>query len=111
MTIKIRPELLKKIFDNSLTGAGAKGLSSDNVEALFEYATDKPYRLQITEAHMIEPQLDRPMFEYSISGPLPRTGRGLEADKQEAIALFRELNEQAQSKEKYAIRYDVWFSD
>ena len=104
-----RPELTKKAFELSLTGRGARGLTSDGVEKLFKYAKDKPYRLQITEAHMIEPQYDVPMFEYTLSGPLPDTGKGAEADKAAAIALFRELNEKAQT-EKYAIRYDVWFS-
>ena len=105
----IRADLLPKIFESALTGKGTRGLSSNTVEALFDYAADKPYRLQITEAHMIEPQADRPMFEYSISGPLPRTGKGLEADKAEVIALFRKLDGQAQ-QERYAIRYQVWFS-
>lgn len=59
---------------------------------------------------MIEPQYDVTMLEYSISGPLPLTGDGAEADKTEVIALFRELNEKAQ-KEDYAIRYTVWFDE
>lgn len=105
-----RPELTKKTFESSLTGKGARGLTSDGVEQLFDYAKDKPYRLQITEAHMIEPQYDVPMFEYSLSGPLPHTGKGIEADKAEAITFFRDLNEKVQ-KEKYAIRYNVWFGD
>lgn len=103
--------MLEKLFEASLTGKGARQLTSGTVEQLFAYAADKPFRLQVTEAHMIEPQADRAMFGYSISGPLPRTGRGLEADKQEAIDLFRKLDKQAQGQERYAMRYDVWFSD
>jgi hypothetical protein len=105
-----RLDLVERIFAQSLTGKGARCLSADGVEALFEFAIDKPYRLQIVEAHMIEPQVNRPMFQYSISGPIPLSGNGAEADKAEPISLFRELNAQAQ-KEKYPIRYDVWFSE
>ena len=108
--LTIRPELTKKAFESSLTGKGARQLTSDGVERLFDYVKDKPYRLQITEAHMIEPQYDVPMFEYSISGPLPLTGEGAESDKTKAIALFRELNKKAQ-KEDYAMRYIVWFTE
>lgn len=108
--LTIRPELIKKIFEESLVGKGARDLSSNTIEQLFNYAKDKPYRLQITEALMIEPQYDVPMFEYSISGPLPLTGEGAEADKAFAVNLFRELNQKAQ-KEEYAIRYTVWFDE
>ena len=59
---------------------------------------------------MITPQADQPMVEYSLSGPLPKTGKGMEADKLHAIEFFRELNKKAQA-EPYAIRYDVWFTD
>ncbi len=106
----MRPELLKELFEDSLTGKGARSLSSECVEELFRYAERKPFRLQITEAFMVEPQYDTPLLEYSIMGPLPRKGEGLEEDKAEAIRLFRSLNEKAQ-KERYAIRYNVWFSD
>lgn len=59
---------------------------------------------------MITPEHDVPMFEYSISGPLPRTGEGVKADQKVAADMFIELNEKAQ-REKYAIRYIVWFAD
>jgi len=107
---EIRPELLKKILESSLTGKGARGLTSNNVEQLFTYTQNLPYRLQMTEAHMIKPQSDQPIFEYSLSGQLPKTGKGFEADKLYAIEIFRELNEKAQN-ESYAILYDVWFTD
>ncbi|MEP3890489.1 MAG: hypothetical protein ABJN69_08465 [Hellea sp.] len=106
---EMHPELLKKIFESSLTGRGARDLTSDGVEQLFKYTHDLPFRLQITEAHMIKPQSDQPMFEYSLSGPLPKTGKGLEADKLHAIEFFRKLNAKAQT-EPYAMRYHVWFS-
>lgn len=107
---KLDTETVRKIFENSLTGKGARDLTSEIVEQLFLYTESLPYRLQITEAHMIEPQCDKPMFEYSLSGPLPKTGEGLEADKLQAIKMFRQLNKQAQT-EPYAMRYHVWFTD
>jgi hypothetical protein len=107
----IRTDLLKKIFTESLSGKGARTLASEDVEALFEYAKDTAYRLQHVEAFLIEPQYDRPLMEYTISGPLRETGLGRKADQEEVIQLFRKLNSKAQRNEKFAMRYNVWFTD
>ena len=92
----------------ALSGRGARGLSSNSVEFLIEYVSEKPYMLARVEAKRIEPQYDRDMPNYSIYGTLPSSGDGFETDRSEMIALFRELNEQAQSKENFAMRYDIW---
>lgn len=99
-----------KLLEQSLSGHGAKGLTSESVEELFKVSEGTPYILQCTEAFLIEPQADRPMFGYSISGPLDRTGVSLKEARKAMIALFRELDKSAQS-EQYAVRYTVWFSD
>ena len=50
------------------------------------------------------------MAEYSIYGMLPSSGKGSATDKENMISLFRELDEEAQAKETFAMRYDVWFA-
>lgn len=103
--------IIQKRFEGSLTSKGARGLSSENVESLIEYASDKPYILGRVEAKRIEQQFDRDMPNYSIYGCLPSSGDGFDADKNQMILLFRKLNKMAQEEESYAIRYDVWFSE
>ena len=103
--------VIEKRFKDSISIKGARGLSSENVEALIEYAADKPYILGRVEAKRIEQQFDRDMPNYSIYGCLPSSGDGLESDKNQMILLFRKLNKMAQEEESYAIRYDVWFSE
>lgn len=97
-----------EIVVKALSGRGARGLSGNNVEFLIKYVSKKPYMLARVEAKRIEPQYDRDMPNYSIYGTLPSSGNGFETEKLEMIALFRELNEQAQSKEDLPIRYDIW---
>ena len=92
----------------ALTGRGARGLSGDNVDFLIEYVSEKPYKLARVEAKRIEPQYDRDMPDYSIYGALQSSGNGFETDRSEMIALFRKLNAEAQTKEKFAVRYDIW---
>ena len=111
MKRQIKPELLQKLLEQSFTGRGCRSLSGPSVEALLDYTKGTNHVLQITEATMITPDWDIPMFEYCISGPLPRTGRGIDADHEAASALFREYDAEARRKERYAIRYDVWFYD
>ena len=108
--LTIKPDLLKTIFETSLTGRGARLLTSRSVESLINYTSDKPYILARVEAKRIEPQWDRDMAEYSIYGMLPSSGKGSATDKENMISLFRELDEEAQAKETFAMRYDVWFA-
>ena len=101
-------KLWKKIVSEALSGSGTRNLSSEGVEFLISYITEKPYMLGRVEAKRIEPQFDRDMPNYSIYGHLPPSGEGFETDRLEMIKLFRKLNVEAQNTETYAMRYDVW---
>ena len=103
-------EILKQLLDQSLTGKGARGLSSDNVEEMMSYTDKLNYILQTVEANMIEKQADRPMAKYSIFGPLPKTGKGIAADKEVVRKIFLKIKNDAEL-EPYPIRYDVWFME
>ena len=99
---------LSQLLEDALTGHGARRLTAEQVEALNSFAAHTPYRLQITEAFMIEPDGERPMFEYSLSGPLPASGEGIAQDKLEAMETFRAMGFQA-GKEPFPVIYNVWF--
>ena len=101
---------LSQLLEDALTGHGARRLTAEQVEALNSFAAHTPYRLQITEAFMIEPDGERPMFEYSLSGPLPASGEGVARDRGLAIEAFRDIVKRA-AKETHPVMYHVWFRD
>jgi len=86
-------EMLEKLFDASLTGKGARQLTSGVVEQIFAYAADKPFRLQITEAHMIESQADRAILATAFLAHSPgQTGALKPTNKRQSICSENSIN-------------------